>query len=113
MTASAEKDSIYRQEIDICGVTLKAGHTYLAIGFLCLNVANPEILTSVSIRNKSGTIDAWWGGMSAKAYGENGGGVYCLGVIACKTDCVVMLVGYGYHNSSYKHLGNLLALQLR
>lgn len=85
----------------------------MLVGWVSIDTANSEILTSASMNSKAGTFSKWYGGQSSKMYGDNGGGTYCIAVVSCITDSVVSLVGYGYHNSGYKHIGSIFAVQLK
>jgi hypothetical protein len=113
LSASGEVNSIFGEGTTVCTLNLKAGHTYLLIGYNSINISNENIVMSADIAAESGSFATWNLGLTSRTTGSNGGGAYCIVIASCNTDSSVKLVGYGYHDSTYKHRGGLTAVQLR
>lgn len=111
LVASGTKASVYKNDVDITSLKLYAGHTYLVLG----NTSVDDSVSLISSRIVGPTSD--YGIVSAlgqvRTTGSNGGGCMTASIISLTKDFTITLCGYGYDNSTYNYIGNLIAIQLK
>ena len=111
LVASGTKASVYKSDVDITSLKLYAGHTYLVLGNTNVD-ASVSLISSriVGPTSDYGTVSALG---QVRTTGSNGGGCMTASIISLTEDFTITLRGYGYDNSTYNYIGNLIAIQLK
>lgn len=105
--------AITGDSVNVCELTLKAGHRYLAFGYLQTSESDESSIMSVNLVRQNGTVSYLASSGICRGTMDSGGGLLAYAYMECQTDVIVELIGYGYSSKSYKYIGHIFALQLR
>lgn len=113
LTSNGSVDAVQNEYINVCTLTLKAGHHYLILGHVGSSKNITGSVLSANIIRVSGTLNRDFSGFTSRTTTSNGGGVVTFGYCECQTDCTIALRSYGYSSEEYQLIGYLMALQLK
>lgn len=107
--------SQHKQDLTVCSKKIPAG-TYLIYGHIGTNIDNSNVLTSVSVSYTSdydaGKVTEHCNFGTSRIYSTAGGGVMTMAYVKCNSEITVNLISYGYYNTTYNLIGEMIFQKL-
>lgn len=109
ITASGSAAAVANEYSTVCTLQLLAGHTYLVLGWVDLNIDISGIMNAMIILG-SGSAD--FISTDSRTIATSGGGCMAYAIANVTSDASVLLQSFGYIDTSYNFRGRACAIRL-